>query len=58
MQQVAEQKSLSLYKDGIPQKDILAAWPSEKRQQGLRLLADLEEAGVVKRAGDEWTAVL
>lgn len=58
MQQVAEQKSLSLYEDRIPQADILAAWPSEKRQQGLRLLADLEESGVVKRAGDEWTAVL
>jgi hypothetical protein len=58
VQQVAEQKSLSLYKDRIPQDDILAAWPSEKRQQGLRLLADLEEAGVAKRAGDEWTAVL
>jgi hypothetical protein len=58
MQQVAEQKSLSLYKDRIPQEDILAAWPSQMRQQGLRLLADLEEVGVVKRAGDEWKAVL
>jgi hypothetical protein len=58
MQRVAEQKSLSLHEDWIPQEDILAAWPTEKRQQGLRLLADLKEAGAISGTGDEWRIVL
>jgi hypothetical protein len=58
IQRVAEQKSLSFYKDWIPQEEILAAWPNGNRQQALRLLAELKEAGAITGTGNEWKAVL
>jgi hypothetical protein len=58
MQHVAEQQSLSMHEDWIPQADIMAAWPTAKRQQGLRLLADLQEAGAITGTSDEWKVVL
>ena len=58
MRHVAEQKSLSIYKSSIPQDDILAAWPTAEHQQGLRLLAELKEAGAITEIGSEWKAVL
>lgn len=57
MHEVAAQKSLSIYKNYISQEEILAAWPNGNRKEGLRLLADLKEAGAVTQAGEEWKAV-